>query len=69
MGMDEIIGGAKHNKVIKSTLHDEDIAMLFLDLCNGIMMNSVLAQKEKTRVIQKLKTALDNLYDLLVNKK
>lgn len=65
----EIIGIAKRNKEIKSTLHDEDIAMLFLDLCDGIMMNSVFSQKEETGVVQELQKTLDNLYDLLVNKK
>ncbi|MDR1882398.1 MAG: hypothetical protein LBR26_06395, partial [Prevotella sp.] len=65
----EIISVAKRNKEIKSALPDEDIAMLFLDLCDGIMMNSVFSQKEETGVMKELKRALDNLYDLLVNKK
>ncbi|KAA6302565.1 MAG: HTH-type transcriptional repressor KstR2 [Candidatus Ordinivivax streblomastigis] len=65
----EIIGIAKQNKEIKSTLPDNDIAMLFLNLSDGIMYNSTFAKKNEIVTLQELKRDWDNLYRLLANKK
>jgi AcrR family transcriptional regulator len=65
----EIIGIAKQNKEIKSILPDVDIAMLFLNLSDGIMYNSTFTKKNETEALQELKRDWDNLYNLLANKR
>ncbi|KAA6314737.1 HTH-type transcriptional repressor KstR2 [termite gut metagenome] len=65
----EIIGIAKQNKEIKSILPDVDIAMLFLNLSDGIMYNSAISKKNVIETLQELKRDWDNLYRLLANKK
>ncbi|KAA6315289.1 hypothetical protein EZS27_034231 [termite gut metagenome] len=65
----EIIGIAKQNKEIKSTLPNEDIAMLFLNLSDGIACNSTFTKKSEIEALQELKRDWDNLYRLLANKK
>ncbi|KAA6317563.1 hypothetical protein EZS27_032295, partial [termite gut metagenome] len=65
----EIIGIAKRNKEIKSTLPDEDIAVLFLNASDGVTINSAFSKKNGIETLQEFKKNWDNLYQLLANKK
>jgi len=65
----EIMDTAKRNKEIKTTIPNEELAIMFLNLSDGISMNRVLSQKEGTESLNDVKRDWDNLYNLLKTSK
>ncbi|MDR0713887.1 MAG: TetR/AcrR family transcriptional regulator [Bacteroidales bacterium] len=61
----EIIGIAKQKKEIKTTLPDDHIAMLFLNVSDGIAMNSALSRRNMEEAKLEVKRDWDNLYSML----
>jgi len=64
-GWAEIMDTAKRNKEIKSSLANEDLAILFLNISDGIMINKMLNRKEREEVLKDIRKDWDNLYSLL----
>jgi len=60
-----IIEIAKKNKEIKSTIPNEELAAMFLNMSDGISMNRALSQKDDKETLLDLKTDWNNLYNLL----
>lgn len=61
----EIIDIAKRQKEIKSTISNEYLARMFLNISDGISMNRAFSGKTGEDVITELITDWDNLYKLL----
>ena len=64
----EIIEIAIKNKEFKSTVAADDIAVMFLNLRDGVTMNSIFSKKSEIKSLLDLKRDWDNLYNLLIGK-
>lgn len=65
----EIIEIAKRNKEIKSNIPNEDLAIIFLNLSDGVSMNRAINGKEGIAALNDVKRDWDNLYNLLKTSK
>ncbi|MFV0332352.1 MAG: TetR/AcrR family transcriptional regulator [Dysgonomonas sp.] len=65
----EIIEIAKRNKEIKSNIPNEDLAIMFLNMSDGVSMNRAINGKEGIAALNDVKRDWDNLYNLLKNSK
>ncbi|MDR1877277.1 MAG: TetR/AcrR family transcriptional regulator [Flavobacteriaceae bacterium] len=61
----EIIDTAKRNKEIKTNIPNEELAGMFLNINDGILMNRVINQKADGETLNDVKRDWDNLYNLL----
>lgn len=61
----EIIETAKSNKEIKTNIPNEDLAIMFLDMSDGISMNRAFTQKSGIDSLYEVRKNWDNLYSLL----
>lgn len=64
-----IIETTKRNKEIKTNISNEELAILFLNISDGISMNRAISQKDGIESLKEVKRDWDNLYSLLKNKK
>jgi Transcriptional regulator len=64
----EMVEVAKKNKEFKSPIPAEDIAIMFLNLRDGVTMNGVFSKKSEIKALLDLKRDWDNLYNLLIGK-
>jgi AcrR family transcriptional regulator len=62
----EIIETAKYNKEIKTHISNEDLAMLFLNISDGALLNMTLDQYDGGDSLKDIKRDWDNLYDLIM---
>jgi AcrR family transcriptional regulator len=66
----EIVETAKRSKEIKTSVPNEELAVMFLNMSDGILINRSLSQMNSMEVLNNIKTDWDNLYNLLkTNKK
>ncbi|MDR2949560.1 MAG: TetR/AcrR family transcriptional regulator [Prevotella sp.] len=65
----EIIEIAKRNKEIKSNIPNEDLAIMFLNMSDGVSMNRAINGKEGIAALNDVKRDWDNLYNLLKTRK
>jgi len=66
----EIIGIAKYNKEIKTHIPDKDLALMFLNMSDGVSMNRAISKKDGIEALNDVKKDWDNLYNILkTNKK
>lgn len=66
----EIIETARYNKEIKTHIPNEDLAMLFLNISDGVLLNMTLCQNDGRDLLKDIKRDWDNLYSLIkVHKK
>lgn len=61
----EIVETAKRSKEIKTHISNEDLAIMFLDISDGVMVNMTLGQKIGQDSLIDLKKDWDNLYSLV----
>lgn len=61
----QIIETAKSNKEIKTTVPNEELASMFLNMSDGISMNRAISRKNGLDALQDVKRDWDNLYNLL----
>lgn len=61
----EIIGTAKRNKEIKTNIPSEELAIMFLNISDGILMNRTISKKDGMESLIEIKKDWDNLYNLL----
>lgn len=65
----EIIETAKRSKEIKTTISNEELAFMFLNMSDGRSMNRGISQTEDSQALNEVKRDWDNFYSLLTNKK
>jgi len=61
----DIIATAKQNKEIKSNISNENLAMMFLNISDGISMNRAFSGNSGMQALLDLKRDWDNLYSML----
>jgi len=66
----DIIEMAKRNKEIKTSIPNEELAAMFLNISDGISMNRAFNEKDGIEAISDVKRDWDNLFNLLkINRK
>jgi AcrR family transcriptional regulator len=61
----KIVGTAKRKREIKTSVPDEELAVMFLDMSDGIVMTRHISRRKGQETFKKLQKDWDNLYSLL----
>lgn len=56
---------AKNSKEIETNIPNEELAMMFLNMSDGISMNRAISKKTDAEVLKDIKNDWNNLYNLL----
>ena len=65
----EIIDTAKSSKEIKSNIANDELALMFLNMSDGVTLNRAIDARNGTKALNDVKRDWDNLYNLLKIKK
>lgn len=65
----EIIDTAKRTKEIKSNISNDELAIMFLNMSDGVLMNKVISKKNGLDVLKDMERDWSNLYNLLKTSK